>query len=62
MALAGVLLAYVDISMDLGMAALFGFQGVVVLIPGGVTLVRFFSQPPRGAESDECQHPETQRS
>jgi hypothetical protein len=61
-ALASVLLAYVDISLELGMAALFGFQGVVVLISGGVTLVRFVSQPPTGAESDECQYPATQRS
>jgi MFS family permease len=61
-ALAGVLLAYVDISMDLRFAALFGFQGVVALISGGVTLVRFFNQPPIGAESNECQYPATQRS
>jgi hypothetical protein len=54
MALAGVLLAYVDIPMELGITALFGFLGMVELISGGVTLVRFFNQPPIGAESDEC--------
>lgn len=61
-ALAGVLLANVDTSMDLRFAAMFGLQGVVAWISGGVTLVRFFSQPPTGAESDECQYPATQRS
>jgi hypothetical protein len=61
-ALAGVLIARIDMPLGLGMAALFGFQGVVTLVSGGVTLIRFFNPPPTGAESDECKYPATQRN
>jgi hypothetical protein len=62
MALAGVPLAFIDIPVELGMAALFGFDGVVALLSGGVTLVHLLNQTPIGAESDECRYPADQRN
>jgi hypothetical protein len=53
MALAGLALAYAALPLPLGMAILFGFQGVVVLLSGGLTFARFLVRTSARPGSDE---------
>ena len=45
MAAIGMLLAFSEVSLPIGFAILFGFQGIVTLISGGVVFLRFIRQP-----------------
>jgi hypothetical protein len=45
MAVTGVFLAFCRIPLEAGFAILFGFQGLVTLISGGVVFLRFIRQP-----------------
>lgn len=44
-ATAGVFVAFSGVSLQTGFTILFGFQGLVTLISGGVELLRFLRQP-----------------
>ena len=45
MAAAGALVAFAGVSLELGFTLLFGFQGLVSLVSGGVVFLRFMRQP-----------------
>jgi hypothetical protein len=45
MAATGMILACSGVSLDRGFAILYGFEGVVCLVSGGVVCLRFMRQP-----------------
>jgi hypothetical protein len=45
MAAAGMVLAFAGVSLQIGFAVLFGFQGLLALISGGVVFLQFMRQP-----------------
>jgi hypothetical protein len=45
MAVTGLVVAFSGVSLEIGFAILFGFQGLVTLIAGGLVFLRFIRQP-----------------
>lgn len=45
MAATGMVIAFAGVSLQIGFAVLFGFQGLLALISGGVVFLRFMRQP-----------------
>jgi hypothetical protein len=45
MAVTGIVIAFSGVSLQIGFAVLFGFQGLLALISGGVVFLRFIRQP-----------------
>ena len=45
MAATGMVIAFAGVSLQIGFAVLFGFQGLLALISGGVVFLRFIRQP-----------------
>ncbi|MGD0871781.1 MAG: hypothetical protein ABSB88_19680 [Bryobacteraceae bacterium] len=50
MAAAGVCVAFAGVSLLMGFTLLFGFQGLVTLVSGGVVFLRFIRQPVETSE------------
>jgi hypothetical protein len=45
MAATGLVLAFVAVSLPLGFAILFGFQGILAVISGSVVFLQFMRRP-----------------
>jgi hypothetical protein len=45
MAATGMVVAFAGVSLEIGFAVIFGFQGLLALISGGVVFLRFIRQP-----------------
>ena len=50
MAATGMILACFGVSLELGFAIFFGFEGGVCLVSGGIVFLRFMRQPPETGE------------
>jgi hypothetical protein len=50
MAATGVFLAFTGVSLEMGFTMLFGFQGLVTLVSGGVVFLRFIREPMEAGE------------
>jgi hypothetical protein len=50
MAAAGIVIAFSGVSLQIGFAMLFGFQGLLALVSGGVVFLRFIRRPIESGE------------